>query len=340
MRLVKRPVLLLALCGALGLAACGGDDGDDGTEDDGTEDDGTDDDGGDDGNTVNPDGADNTFVVDTLAVPSSGPEADEVALDLDGDSQPDNQLGGLLGTLSTYVDVSAEVNEQLAQGGIILLANLKATDLVDATGVGLYVYLGADPDPAPCLDETDTECGRHLDGSGSFSIDPESPEDAVIIGANDGGSFSGGPGEVTIEIALAGQSLALTLIGARAEMDVSADGLTGGKLGGAITVDDITNEIVPAITVVIQGLLAECTGGTAPDCGCEGGTETIRGLFDDAPADCMVTEEEVLDSPVTALLTTADVDLLDASGNPGTDGTNESVSLGVGFSAVPGTFTP
>src|SRR5687767_2735875 len=112
MRLVKSPVRLLLMCGALALAACGGGDDDD-NADDGTTDDGTEDDGGDDGQTVNPDGEDHTFVVDSLAVPGSSAEADAVGLDLDGNGQPDNQLGGLLGTLSAYVDVAAEVNAQL-----------------------------------------------------------------------------------------------------------------------------------------------------------------------------------------------------------------------------------
>lgn len=350
MRLAKRPTLLLLLCGALGLAACGGgDDSDDGgatdNTDDGSTDDGSTDDGGDDGATVNPDGEDNTYVISELTVPANANEADAIALDIDGDGDTENALGGLLGTISSFVgDIPAVVQEQVDTGGIILLANLKATDLTAADGVGLYVYLGANPNPPACASEKDTECGLHLQGDATFEISPDSPTDAVIVGSNAGGAFTGGPGEVTIELSLSAlaEPLTITLVSAQSTVDVSADALTGGKLGGAITIDSINNDLLPAVAVVIEGILADekCDIGAAPDCCPEGSTgRTILMLLDEGFAegtnDCVISGEELAENAlVSSTIGTPDVDL-----DPAIEG-NDAISLGVGFSAVPGTFTP
>jgi hypothetical protein len=340
MRLVKSPLFILLACGALGLAACGGgDDDDDGTSDDGTSDgttdDGTTDDGG--STTVDPAGVDNTFVVDTVFVPADANEAQTVALDIDGNGTKDNKLGGLLGTLSGFIgDIQGLVQEQVAQGGIVLLADLKATDLTDASGVGLYVYLGDNPVPEPCAGPEDTECGLHLQGDGSFDIAADSPTDAVVVGSNAGGRFSGGPGEVTIQLSLSAlaQPLNLTLSGAKAEAGVSADGLSDGILGGALTIDAINNDLLPAVATIIAGLLEDDGCAAVEPCCPEGSTgETILTILD-ADGDCAVTAQELAENSFVAnTLGSPDVDL-------DGDETADAVSLGIGFSAVTGTFTP
>ena len=354
MRLVKSPILLLILCGALVHWGCGGGDddddspgddssADDNSGDDSSADDSSGDDGGDTG--VNPDGEDHTYVVDSVAVPENATDAENLGLDIDGDSMPDNGLGTLIATLISVanLDLQTAITEQVDQGGIILLANLKATDLAEATGVGLYVYLGADANPAPCENAEDTVCRHHLDGTGTFGIAADSPENALIVGENAGGAFTGGPGEVTIELALAdgADPLSLTLVNAKAEATVAADGLSSGKLGGAVTQDEINNNILPAVADIVAGIVAAdptCTLGP-PDC-CEDGTaKTVLGFLDD-DGDCVVSVEELQSNSLLSTLLTPDVDLFDAAGNPGTDGTDDSLSLGIGFTAVGGGFTP
>jgi hypothetical protein len=343
MRLVKRPTLLLALCGALGLAACGGggDDDDDDTDDSNTDDNNTDDDDGntDDDGGVNPDGEDNTYVIDAVNVPGDATEAGNLALDIDGDGRKDNALGGLLGLLSAAgLDIKATVAEQVATGGIILLANLKATDLTTATGVGLYVYLGDNPNPAPCESEADTECGKHLAGDGTFDISADSPLDAVVVGENAGGKFTGGPGEVTIELSLSdlANPLQIRLIGAKAEATVADGSLSAGLLGGAITDADIDNELLPAVHEVITSIMEEDGCAPAPDCCPAQSTgETILDFLDSEPADCVITLEELQTDPIiSATLGNPDLDL------EGDDGVKDAISLGIGFSAVTGGFTP
>ena len=342
MSLVKRPILLLLMCGALGLAACGGgdddsDDGgttDDGSTDDGSTDDGSTDDGGDDGGTVDPAGTDNTFVLSELLLPT---ETNDYSVDLDGDDMADNQLGMLLGVLAGQgLDVQGAVTEQIDQGGVILLANVKATDLASAEGVGFYVYLGDNPNPEACAGKEDTECRLHLAGDATFDIAEDSPTDAVVVGANANGSFVGGPGEVTLELSLAALAdpLVITLSGARVEVGVAADALSDGVLGGAITEENIQGQLIPGITAVLNGLLEEsgCSADMDPCCP-EGSTgEDILTFIPDE--DCVYTPEEVASSAAGTLISQPDVDL-----DPAVEG-NDAISLGVGFSAVPGSFTP
>ncbi len=332
MRLVKRPILLLLMCGALGLAACGGGDDSDegGTTDDGTTDDGSTDDGG----TVDPAGTDNTYVLSEILLPT---EANDYSVDLDGDDMPDNQLGMLLGVLAGQgLDVQGAVTEQVDQGGVILLANVKATDLTNAEDVGFYVYLGDNPNPEACAGKEDTECRLHLAGDATFDIAADSPTDAVVVGANANGAFLGGPGEVTLELSLAALAdpLVITLSGARVDVGVAADALSDGVLGGAITEENIQGQLIPGITAVLNGLLEEsgCSADMDPCCP-EGstGADILTFIPDE---DCVYTPEEIASSAAGTLISLPDVDL-----DPAVEG-NDAISLGVGFSAVPGSFTP
>jgi hypothetical protein len=328
MRLVNQACAILLSCGAMALAACGGDDDGDG-----------------DGQMmVDPEGTHNTFVISELKIPSNANEATQLGLDIDGNGQPDNALGGLLAALANQadLDLNGEVGDQILSGGIVLLADLQATDLTNATGVGLQVFLGdaATADPAPCTDPEDiATCGNHLEGTGSFDVAMD--YNALVVGSNVSGQFTGGPGEITIELALAeGATVPIRLVGARATAGVSATALTSGKLGGALHEDDVDSDLIPAVADLIGTLLEACDPEASPCCP-EGSTgEQILTFFDDN-SDCTVTEQELKEnSLISSTIGNPDLDLFDADGNfaPRSDGVKESLSLGVGFSAVSGQF--
>ncbi len=341
MRPVKRSILLFIMCSALGLAACGGggddDDGSSNTDGgNGTSPDG----GGGNGTGVDPAGENHTYVLSDIIVPATPGEASMYSFDLDETGSPsDNALGKLLANAADLLDlnIQAVVREQIARGTVILLANLKATDLTNATRAGLYVYLGENASPAPCESEADTECGKHLQGGATFDISADSPDNALIVGDDVQGRFNGGPGTVSFEISLLeGQPpLTFDLIAARAEVSVGEEDLTNGKLGGAITTTDVDGKIIPALATILNGIVAEaaCTGAP-PDC-CEAGTTPAQILtFADADHDCQVSAADLLANPILDTFLAADVDLL--ADVPGKD----AISLGVGFSAVSGTFMP
>ncbi len=259
-------------------------------------------------------------MISELTVPANANEADAIALDIDGDGDPENALGGLLGALSGFVgDIPAVVQEQVNTGGIILLANLKATDLTAADGVGLYVYLGNNPFPAPCASDKDTECGLHLQGDATFEISPDSPTDAVIVGVERGRQLHRRPrrGDHRAVAVRAGRSADHHRWSTRqSTVDVAADALTGGKLGGAITIDSINNDLLPAVAVVIEGILTEekCTRRCARLL--PGGLDRrdhhqpARRGFQEGTNDCVITAEELANNAlVSSTIGNPDLDL-------------------------------
>ena len=333
MRLVNRACAILLSCGALALVGCGGGD----------------DDGGDTGMQMeeDPAGTDHTFVISELKVPTSANEATQLGLDIDGNGQPDNALGGLLAALAgqANLDLNGTVNTQVTSGGIVLLANLKATALNEATGAGLHVYLGDAETamPAPCTNPDDPEtCGQHLMGDGMFDVAMD--YGAKVVGTIVGGQFSGGPGNITIELALAeAATVPINLIGAKATGGVTETGITSGKLGGALRDDDIHEELIPAVADLIGSLLvtSECDG--TPDGGCcpaDSTGEQVLTFFDD-DGDCAVTVAELeANSLISSTIGNPDLDLFDENDdfNPRKDGVKDSLSLGIGFTAVSADF--
>lgn len=335
MSLIKQLSSLgLAASLSVGLVACGGSDGDD-------------------GNFIQPDideaGTHNTFVVNGIEVPASGKEASAIGLDLNADGIVDNALGGLLGAIATIapgLDLQAGVDDQLASGSFILLNSVKATDLSNANGVGSFFFFGENPQPAACTDPLDIgTCGKHLAGTGAFDITAASPKDAVIVGTLTNGVLKAGPGSVAIELAIdENTTLDLDLIGARLEATVSADGVMSGRLAGAITKEDVDSKIIPAITDLITSLIeADCTDPEPPSCNCEDNSSggVILTTFDTDKSCDVSLEEFKANSLIDATLRKPDLDLLDADGNfnPGQDDLKDSLSLGVGLTAVKGTFT-
>jgi hypothetical protein len=344
MRLVKRLSIFVAAAAlSLTTVACGG--------------------GGDDDDEppmqgeVDPAGTDTQFVVDELLLPTTATQANMFGINLDGDDQgrPDNALGSILSTLASQgdADLQGAVDEQIAMGDIVLLANVKATDLTMATGVGTWIYLGENPSVDPCDDIDDMVCGNHLDGTASFDVSADSPRDALVVGNVLGGQYTGGPGTITIELSLIeGSSLTLDLIGAQIEVQqMSATGLMSGKIGGAITEQDLNNTVLPALVdILADTFVDDCPEPrTAPDC-CEDGStgQTLMDLFDEDDT-CEVTLLELQNNSLISSLLAPDVDLLDCPSAdsdpsecaffPRQDEVKDSLSLGIGFSAVPGTFT-
>ncbi|HUH02527.1 MAG TPA: hypothetical protein VML75_11050 [Kofleriaceae bacterium] len=334
------PLCILASALAFSTAACGGG-GDD-----------------DDGNQPDPVGDDNTYVVSKIHMPTTAAQANMFGLNLDGDEQgrPDNALGQILSTLAGQAggsfDLQEAIDEQVNMGDIILLANVQATALTTATAVGTTVYLGDNPGTAPCVDANDTVCGLHLDGSTTFDVSAASPgrSMATLVGQIVGGKLTGGPGKVTIELSLVqgGEALVVNLVGARVEIGaVTADTLMSGKLGGAITEEALDNDILPALHTILSDTIAEdCTGTAAPCCEADSTGQLLIDLFDESePQDCVVTLEELKNNSLIASLLAPDVDLFDGDPaddnfSPRTDGVKDSLSLGIGFNAVGGVFTP
>ena len=283
-----------------------------------------------------PEGPVNTYVVSEASVPVNNNQAREFGLDLNGDKSPDNQLGMVLGTLSNQgFDVQGAITEAISQGDIILLLALQTKSFSSTSGAGLAVKLGdkATAMPAPCTGTTDTTCRHHLDGTGMFTIGAGSPDNAAVSGKIVGGTFNGGPGKISLKIALGGpEGIQLDLIGARAKASgMTETGIESVILAGALPQADLDSKVIPAIHSQLGPLVTrDCPGTTPPDCGCAASStgRTILNLFDTNPKNCIVTVEEIKGNTLIQSLLAPDVEI---------DGT-QALSLGIKVKATGGTF--
>lgn len=325
-----RKLSTLCFSCVLGLAiACGGDETTGTGNNDGP------------GNDTTPDDYANRagYVFDNIVVPTSEAQAKDLAMDIDGNGTKDNALGKVISTLLSFssdTDVQGNLDQAVAEGDVILIANLSYESFESSNGL-MNLYEGENPSNAPCAGEA---CGKHLDGSTGFDISAASPRDNQISGAFNTGVFRGSHGKVSIPLPLGDTLTTLSVIEAATVVDTTETSMLNGLLGGGITKDEIDNKLLPAVAELIQNQTAdECTG-SAPNC-CEQGSNgaTIMSLFDEN-GDCTVTAMELQNNALLQNLLAPDLDLLDGNGNiaPGSDGVLDSLSLGVGYSAVGARF--
>jgi hypothetical protein len=317
MRLAARPIVLILA--TLGLVACGGG-------------------GDDDGVTI--EGEHHTYVIDSVAVPTTAEQATSLGRDLDGDGTIDNQLGNILSALAETaggdLDIQAAIDTSIDDGSILLLADIQSTALDNAANAGFAIYLGETATPDPCTDPEDpTTCRQHLQGDGTFTLDGSTQ--GRVGGNIVGGRFSNSvPGELAIAISFQGAAVNLNLIQARAEVNGIAAGEFGDSiLAGAVPDEDIQGEVIPAVAEQVASIIAEDCGQPkgVGDCMCLAGEtgETLLGIFDDN-MDCQVPLEEFRADTLITTLLRPDVD---------TDGDEEpdALSVGVGATGISGTFT-
>jgi hypothetical protein len=290
--------------------------------------------GGSDG-TPTPEGAHTHYVVNKVFVPTSSNEAQEYGLDIDGIDGVDNQLGSTLSALTTiaHFDIQGTIDTAVAQGSIILLADFQTKSFTSSAAAGMQVFLGTNPNPAACNGSADTTCGHQFSGTASFDVTANS--NPAIAGKIMGGTFTGGPGKLALQIALGGTTpITINLIGARIKASTISDTAIGSVIfGGAIAKTDIDGTIIPAIVPNLKDTVArDCNMLTAPPgCGCTSGStgETIISTFDKSPVDCDITAQELLMNGIVMSALQPDVTI---DGVP-------AVSIGIKATAVGAVFT-
>ena len=274
------------------------------------------------------------YVVDSVTVPTSNSQARMLGLDLNGDGTVDNQLGMVLATIASMgADPQTLVTHAVDTGTILMLADLQTTAFDTATNAGFTLYTGQNPMPAPCSSSTDTVCRHHLDGTGTFDV-AAMPRDPELVGNFVSGVYTGGPGHLPIEITFLGNMpVTFDLIGAHTKLSATATALSNGIIGGCVTQSDIMTKVYPSLATAFSAqVAADCTMLTnPPGCGCTSGSTgaTLLSLFD-TNHDCMISTTEIASNSLVMSLLAPDLTI---------EG-QQCISLGVGFTAVPGTFTP
>lgn len=326
--LSTRSFLLAACVLPLSLVACGG------SADDGA---------------VVPEGTHYGYVVSKASVPTDNTTATKYGLDIGAsksgtpDGVVDNQLGRALGVLAGMgFDIQGTVDLAVAQGSIILLVDFQTKDFTTSSAAGLSVKLGANPMPMPCTDPADpTTCGKHLTGIGMFTIAADSPTDALVAGTIVNGTFNGGPGDISLQIALGTtQPITLSLLNARAKATAISDAGMTATLGGALSVNDLNTQVIPAIAAQVEGILArDCGTGTRtpPTCGCASGSTSVTLLDlldgkDGTTPDCKISAAEIAGNVIIKSLLGPDVCSTKTCTAP------DALSLGIQVQTVKATF--
>jgi len=290
-----------------------------------------------------PEGPHYGYVVSGVTLPKTASEAVQMGLDLGSmtsskqDGANDNKLGRLIGTLiSPPVKLSLQpaIDSAVNRGDIILLIDVQTEDLQNSSAAGFGVKIGSMPNPAACTDANDMTCGHHLDGHGSFQIAASSPTDVAVAGKITSGAFSGGPGNVALQVALGGGApLTLNLIHARVHATIKTDGTLAATVGGVVTQDQLNNQLGPLIQMQLMSLLTACTGGTGLcNCPTDSQANLLLGLGLDADHNCMISTDEVLNFSVTKSLLVPDSCSKDSCSAP------DAISIGLPVQAVKATF--
>jgi hypothetical protein len=319
----KHMFFVAAACAfPLSLAACGGGGG-----------------GGDDTQPP-PEGAHYGYVISGISVPTTEKQKADFSLDLGGrsssklDGVHDNQLGGLIETLSAFVDIQTPVSKAVDTGSILLLVDFQTTDLANSGNAGFGVKIGATAMPPPCTDSTQTVCGQHLKGTGMFTLASDSSTTGVVSGKIVGGAFTGGPGDVMVQLAIGGGTpITLSLMRARVQATISPTGIMNATIGGLLLQSELTTTLVPVLQGQIATFLTQnCTGSPPPTCGCTGdGALFLISL--DTNHDCTVSSDELINNMSVQTALAPDVCTTSSCTKP------DGVSIGVQVQAVKAAFS-
>jgi hypothetical protein len=174
-------------------------------------------------------------------------------------------------------------------------------------------------------------------GGASFQLASNSPADAALAGKLQGGTFNGGPGEISLAIAIGTTDpIVLPLVHARARATSISDTGISVIVGGLLSIDDLRSSVGEALQKSVTAYLAaNCTNQTPPGCGCSGLAGDVITLLDGStgtPADCKVSVDELLGNPVVGPLLSADSCSTNSCTAP------DSISVGIKLDAVPATF--
>lgn len=269
------------------------------------------------------------FVMATIRVPESANQAVRVALDLDGNGQPDNALGGLLAALHNQTGMPFAQGEKalVGNGGLLQLVGIEVSQ-ADPDVAAVEVSRGADLDDDPA---------DNFSGVEPFALDPVDPADGHLEGALAAGVVRAGPGAAQMPLAVVGVDTELVWlrgVGARVRANVSDDGLAGGRLCGGLLEAEIDTVLIPALATAIDDVVQlDCPGGV-----CEPGTpgEQLAAFFDENEDGMVPVEEFRSNSLIESTIGNPDLDLFDADGvfNPRVDGIKDSLSFCLGFAAV------
>jgi len=288
------------------------------------------------------------YVMNAVLVPL---QRSTYALDLNGDGRADNQFGNIYGALASQNlagqdDAMPAVNS----GQDLTLIDAHADDFAD------------DACAASDVENANPMASPDFSGAGHFTVD------SAAVAGHFAGTFAAGtfsslplpvsadtPVVMTLKVPLLGALIDLQLVGAHVQYTRAADGtVTGGQINGAIRNSDVQNIMIPALATSLTAqvqvtpldaramqILAIFDNGGKADASCSAGTCKNPNGTCAVKGDEKIDVCEVSTAGLIQNVLAPDVQMFDANGtyHPSSDNTmKDSLSIGLGFTAVPATF--
>jgi hypothetical protein len=278
------------------------------------------------------------FVMTSLNLPTS---SQQFTIDLNGDGKQENAFGSIVSLLGGEgFDLQANVNNGLQASGTVLLLEETGTDPNFQNDNCAFVKL---------------KVGMATTTPGMFTVNTSVPE-VDFSGLLAQGSFNSNPPAISpdtqvllsLPLVAAEPPVPIALHGGHIAFKNDSSGLSGGVLQGGVKAVDLASGILPPVAASLTATItADPTSTTATSLetnfdlgnGMNGTCMNADGSTS-APADHLIGPCELADNPLLHVLLAADVQLFqNGLFKPSPANTNkDSISLGVGFTAVPATF--
>jgi hypothetical protein len=197
-------------------------------------------------------GMEGKFVASAITAPMS---SNDFSFDLNGDGHNDNRLGNIIGALiMNMLDVQGGINTSIMSGSVLLLMDLKASDLTNNDCAEADISRG-------------TLMGTAMpkyDGTDMFGVDT-SFGTGVTKGKITGGKFiSNNPATAKTDYSMSVQfplvtgepPLSLTIHGAHIQFTKTATGIMNGQINGGIKSEDVQGSIIPTVAALLTHRLS------------------------------------------------------------------------------------
>lgn len=278
---------------------------------------------------IDPTGTHYQYVVDSLHFATTSTEATQLGANIDKDDngRPDNAFGQVLVAISgaAEFDLDEETTTLIDSGQILHLIDVQTTSTDQANGVGVTLLHGKDDDNDP---------SDNFSGEEVFGVDT-APGSGIMAGFVNGGVVNVELGDVPLAVTFPGldERFIVNLTHTTINATITEDGLSG-RLGGVISSKEYDEVVMPFLHAGLARIVSrDCPQGT---CEIASFGETVIQTFD-RNDDGVLSYEELSESNLLKALLSPDLDLFAENGERciRCDGVKESLSIGVGFTAVP-----
>jgi hypothetical protein len=257
------------------------------------------------------------YVINDLLVPTTNDQARAYAIDVDRDGEVENQFGSVLATLASQgLEFQSPMDVSIATGAVVMLLSVQTTSLQNARGVKVRLFRGV-PKASP-----------DLNGGGRFRVDKTAPKTELKARIKNR-AIRTRAGNVSVSLPPFYPGLPdirLDLVRGRIEGSCKAKRCVKGKIGGALTSEDVDAHIIPALGAMARAYVAaDCPTTPPDDCPPNSAGSTMLNLFD-ANDDKVITDQEVRENSLIQSLLAPDLDL-------DRNGVRDALSVGFGFTA-------